>query len=59
MFVYLATELTEVGQKLEEDELLTIERHSFSELHDIIRKGEIEDAKSIAGLLLASRAFES
>jgi ADP-ribose pyrophosphatase len=30
MFVYLATELTETQQNLEVDELLTIERYSFS-----------------------------
>jgi len=53
MFVFLATDLTEVGQKLEEDELLTIERHSFPDLFEMIRNGGIEDAKSIAGLILA------
>jgi ADP-ribose pyrophosphatase len=53
MHVYLATGLTEVGQKLEEDELLTIERHSFPALFDMIRDGRIEDAKSMAGLILA------
>ncbi|MEO8043029.1 MAG: NUDIX hydrolase, partial [Acidobacteriota bacterium] len=53
MFVFMARGLTEVGQKLEEDELLTIERHSFQDLYGMIRLGEIEDAKSIAGLILA------
>jgi ADP-ribose pyrophosphatase len=53
MFVYLATDLTETQQNLEEDELLTIERHSFPAVFDMIRNGEIEDAKSIAGLILA------
>ena len=53
MFVFLATGLTEVGQKLEEDELLTIERHSFPDLYEMIQNGSIEDAKSIAGLILA------
>ena len=53
MHVYLATNLTEVGQKLEEDELLTIERHSFPALFEMIRDGGIEDAKTIAGLILA------
>lgn len=53
MFVFLATGLTEVGQKLEEDELLIIERHSFPALFMMIRSGEIEDAKSIAGLIMA------
>ena len=53
MFVFLATELTETQQNLEEDELLTIERHSFPSLFEMIRNGEIEDAKSIAGLTIA------
>jgi ADP-ribose pyrophosphatase len=53
MFVYLATELTETQQNLEDDEILTIERHSFPALFEMIRDGEIEDAKSIAGLILA------
>jgi ADP-ribose pyrophosphatase len=53
MHVYLATGLTHVGQKLEEDELLTIERHAFPALFEMIRNGEIEDAKTITGLLLA------
>jgi len=53
MFVFLATELTETQQNLEEDELLTIERHSFPALFEMIRNGGIEDAKSIAGLILA------
>ena len=53
MHVYLATGLTEVGQKLEEDELLTIERHAFPALFEMIRDGGIEDAKTIAGLILA------
>jgi ADP-ribose pyrophosphatase len=53
MFVFLATELTEVGQKLEDDELLTIERLSFTDIFQMVRLGEIEDAKSIVGLILA------
>jgi ADP-ribose pyrophosphatase len=57
MFIFLATELTETQQNLEEDELLTIERHSFPELLGMIRLGEIEDAKTIAGLILAGARF--
>ena len=53
MYVFLATELTETTQKLEEDELLTIERHSFPALFEMIRNGELEDAKSIASIILA------
>ena len=54
MHVYLASELTEVGQKLEDDEILTIERHSFPALLEMIRNGEIEDAKTMVGIMLAS-----
>jgi ADP-ribose pyrophosphatase len=53
MHVYLATELTETEQKLEEDEILTVERHGFADLFEMIRAGEIEDAKTIAGVILA------
>src|SRR5215207_5324653 len=54
MHVYLASELTETQQNLEEDELLTIERHSIPALLDMIRNGEIEDAKTIAGIFIAA-----
>ena len=57
MFVFLATGLTETQQNLEEDELLTIERHTFPTLMDMIRQGEIEDAKTIVGLILAGTRF--
>lgn len=54
MHVYMATELTEVGQKLEADENLTVERYSFEELHEMIRDGRIVDAKTMVGVMLAS-----
>ncbi len=54
MHVFVATGLTEVGQKLEYDELLTVERYSFDALLNLIRNGEIRDAKTICGILLAS-----
>src|SRR5580765_8615346 len=47
MHVYMATELIESRQQLEEDEILSIERHSFPQAFDLIRYGEIEDAKTI------------
>lgn len=53
MHVFLATGLTDVGQKLEADELLTVERHSFDELKNMIRNGEITDAKTMLGVMLA------
>jgi len=53
MFVFLATELTETNQNLESDELIEIERLTFPHAFDLIRGGEIEDAKTIIGLLMA------
>lgn len=57
MHLYLATELTETAQNLEEDELLTIERIGFPESFDKIRNGEIVDAKTMIGLILAGAKF--
>mgnify|MGYP003578298207 CR=1 FL=1 len=53
MFVYLATDLREGKQNLEEDELLTIEKLTFPEAFEKIKTGQIQDAKTIAGLILA------
>jgi ADP-ribose pyrophosphatase len=57
MHLYLASELTETAQKLEEDEILTIERYSFPDAFELIRTGEIEDAKTMIGLILAGVRF--
>jgi ADP-ribose pyrophosphatase len=53
MHIYLATGLTDVGQKLEGDENITVERYSFDQLSEMIRKGEIEDGKTVVGILTA------
>lgn len=53
MYVYLATGLTETSQKLDADEFIEIERLSFPKIFARIRSGEIEDAKTIAGVMLA------
>ena len=57
MHVFLATELTETKQNLEADEILTIQRHSFPALLEMIRNGDIEDAKTIAGVMIAAPRF--
>lgn len=54
MWVYLATDLTKTKQKLDTDELIEIVRVSFSEALEMISDGEIEDAKTIIGLILAA-----
>ncbi len=57
MHLYLATELAETAQSLDEDEVLSIGKFSFHELFDKIREGEIEDAKTIIGIALAGQKF--
>jgi ADP-ribose pyrophosphatase len=57
MHVYMATNLTETAQDLEADEILTIERISFEEGFEKIRNCEIQDAKTIIGLVLAGAKF--
>lgn len=53
MFVYLATDLAETAQNLEADELINIEKVSFEQAFQMIKNNEIEDAKTMVGLILA------
>lgn len=53
MYVFLATDFVEVGQNLDEDEFLSVERYSFPQIYQMIAKGEFEDAKTMLGLILA------
>jgi ADP-ribose pyrophosphatase len=55
LWVYLATDLTETQQNLEGDELVEIVRVSFQQAFEMIADGEIEDAKTIIGLMLAAQ----
>ena len=52
--IFLATGLRSVGQKLEDDEVLQAQPTPFDTALEMITKGEIQDAKTIAGLLLTS-----
>nr|MBA2734463.1 NUDIX hydrolase [Acidobacteriota bacterium] len=54
LWVYLATDLTETTQNLEADEMLEIVRVPFSRAFEMIADGEIEDAKTIIGLMMAA-----
>lgn len=54
MFVYLATGLTKTAQNLEIDELIEIERLTFPQALEMIRNGQIEDAKTIIGITTAA-----
>lgn len=54
MWVYLATELTTATQRLEDDEILEVVRVPFSQALEMVTDGEIVDAKTIIGLMLAA-----
>ncbi|MBA3632214.1 MAG: NUDIX hydrolase [Acidobacteria bacterium] len=57
MHVFLATNLTETKQSLEEDELIEIEKITFEQAFEKIKNSEIQDAKTIVGLILAGAKF--
>src|SRR5436190_9172035 len=54
MWLYLATEMTESEQRLEADEFIEVLRLPLERALQMITDGEIEDAKTIIGLLLAA-----
>ena len=54
MWVYLATELSEGEQALEADEIIDVVRLPIADALEMITSGEIEDAKTIIGLMLAA-----
>lgn len=57
MHVFLASDFTETAQRLDADEFLRVERYSFDSLLEMIRSGEIRDAKTICGVTLAASRF--
>jgi ADP-ribose pyrophosphatase len=57
MHLFMATELVETAQNLDDDEILSIERYSFPELFAKIKTGEIVDAKTMIGVMLAGARF--
>lgn len=56
MFVFVGTGLTFVGQNLEEDEAIDVEVVPVEEVLEMVRKGEMRDAKSMLGVLMARGA---
>jgi ADP-ribose pyrophosphatase len=52
--IFLATGLTLTEQNLEDDEILDVEVVSLERALEMIRQGEIQDGKSIVGILLYS-----
>jgi ADP-ribose pyrophosphatase len=54
MWVYLATELSQRKQQLDDDEIIEVVRIPLREALEMITDGEIQDAKTIIGLMLAA-----
>lgn len=54
MWLFLATDLTETAQRLEDDEMIEVVRMPLERALQMITDGEIDDAKTIIGLLLAA-----
>jgi ADP-ribose pyrophosphatase len=54
MWVYLATDLSEGEQALEDDEIIDVVRRPVGEALEMITSGEIEDSNKIIGLMLAA-----
>lgn len=52
LFLYLAQDIEKVsGQDLDRGEVLTYDKIPFSDLYDMVKVGEIEDGKTIIGVL--------
>ncbi len=51
--IFLAASLQSAARNLDEDEIINVHEIEFEEALDMIRQGDIQDAKSIAGLFLA------
>ena len=49
--VYLATDLTPTAQHLDDDEFINVSEHTIEELLAKIHSFEIQDAKTVAGIL--------
>jgi len=52
IYVYIANNLIESQQDLDEDEFVTLERYTVDELLGMIRSGEIMDNKTISAILM-------
>jgi ADP-ribose pyrophosphatase len=55
LWVFLATDLKETARRHEEDEIIEVARMPLARALALVASGEIEDAKTIIGLLLAAR----
>ena len=59
MYAYLATDLRQADLDADDDENISVERVPLPDTIGLIEKGEIQDGKSIAALLMALRQREN
>lgn len=57
--LFLARGLSTAPQQLDHDEVLTVSHTPLSDALEMIRRGEIQDAKTIAGLHLAAEHIKT
>ncbi len=55
IYIYVATGLTPGEQDLDEDEAVEVTEMDFDVLYDMAAGGELIDAKTVAGLMMAKR----
>lgn len=55
--IFLATNLVKTSQNLDEDEYVKVKAYKLEELENMIYNGEIEDSKTIAGILAYKNKF--
>lgn len=54
--IYVAKDLIPTAQHLDEDEFINVEAYSVEELKEMIYSGQIEDSKTISGILAYAAA---
>ena len=57
MYCYLANNLVQSSLPSDDDEDITVEKIPLSRIHQLIKLGEIQDAKTIAVILMATEIF--
>ena len=57
MYAFLAKDLVPSRLAPDDDEDISVERYSMSNISKLIRVGEIEDSKTISALLMVAYLF--
>lgn len=59
LYIYIATDLTPGPTNYDDHEAMDILEMDFEEVHNMVVEGEIRDAKTMLGILLAKNHFET